>query len=80
MWCFNQQMLRAALLSYRDKLIAEHYSPAIVEACCTGAMAFLCSEEARKLRVRGEDIEAAVPPMEVEELELEEVPCNAIGI
>ena len=79
MWCFNREMLRDAIGAYAVQLVDEQHSREFIEMCCKAAVGFLCSEEARKLRVCGEAIEAAAPPVEVAELELEEGECRATG-
>lgn len=78
MWCFNRDMLRDALANYAEHLSEEKHSPEFIEMCSKAAVGFLCSEEASKLRVRGEAVDLAPPPVEVEELELEDVESNAI--
>ena len=78
MWCFNRDMLRDAIGAYAEHLVAEKVSLELIDVCCKAAVGFLCSEEARKLRVRGEAVDLAPPPVEVEELELEDVESSAI--
>ena len=72
-WCFNDETLRAALAAYATKLAEDKYSERLIEVICKAAVGFLCSQEATKLRVRGEAVEAAPAPMEVEEINFEEV-------
>lgn len=71
-WCFNADMLKAAALAHAAALVAEGIDQAQAFGGCDFVVAFLCSEEARKLRVNGESVHLAPPPVEVEELEVEE--------
>ena len=79
MWCFNREMLRDAIGAYAEHLADKQCSLEFTDLCRKVAIGFLCSEAARKLRVCGEAVEAAPPPIEVEELNVEEVECRATG-
>ena len=71
-WCFAESTLRDALLTHTEKLRAENYPPAAIDAIASGVFAFLLSYEARKLRVSTwrdmspevEEVEAAPAPVE----------------